>query len=81
MNKTLYVCHSGQTLDLSAVEDLFTTVGDVKASQFVTAPDSTGAAKLGAIEMVSVQQAIDCAERFNGHLMNGHVLSVDTKHP
>jgi riboflavin synthase alpha subunit len=81
MSKTLYVCHSGQTLDLPAIEDLFTTVGDVEKSQFVTTTNSTNAAKVGAIEMATTQQALDCAERFNGHSMNGHVLSVDTKRP
>ena len=81
MNKTLYVCHSGQAMDLSAIEDLFATVGDVETSQFVMARDFTRAMRIGILEMATAQQALDCMERFNGHSMNGHVLSVDTKPP
>lgn len=81
MNKTLYVCHCGQTMDLSVLEDLFTTVGDVEKSQFMTTPDYSKAAQVAIVHMSTAQQALDCMERFNGHSMNGHLLSVNTTQP
>jgi hypothetical protein len=68
VSRTLYVRHSGQTLDLSALEDLFTTVGDVESARLE--------AKMGIFEMSSEQQALDCADRFHGHVLNGNQISI-----
>lgn len=76
MSKTLYVRHSGQTLDLSAIADLFTTVGDVEHAKLEAFPESLKATKMGVFEMSTEQQALDCADRFHGHVVNGYSLSV-----
>lgn len=76
MNKILYVRHSGRTLDLSAITDLFATVGDVENSRLEVIPASTNATKMGVFEMSTEQQASDCADRFHGFVFNGQPLSV-----
>jgi len=76
MSNILYVQHSGQTLDLSALEDLFSTVGDVDRKSLEINPLSPNATMRGVFEMSSVQQALDCATRFHGRVINGHSLSV-----
>jgi RNA recognition motif-containing protein len=77
MNRTLYVSHSGHLMDLSEIEELFTTVGDVEAVNLVANPQTLRAAQTGVIKMSTEQQAIDCLERFNGYNINGQILSVD----
>lgn len=76
MNKTLFVRHSGRTLDLSAITDLFTTVGDVVSAKLEVIPESAKATKMGVFEMSTEQQASDCADRFNGHVFEGSTMSV-----
>lgn len=81
MNKALHVQHSGRTLDLSAIEDLFSTVGDVEQSHVEINPDSANGSKVGILVMSTEQQASDCAERFHGHIVNGYALSVNLRRP
>lgn len=76
MSKILYVRHLGRKVDLSAIADLFATVGDVENSHLEAIPDSRNAAELGVFEMATTQQASDCADRFHGHLFLDHMLSV-----
>jgi len=76
MNRTLYVQHSGRTLDLSAIEDLFTNVGDVEHSSSEVNPESASGSKIGILVMATEQQALDCSERFHGHVVDGYPLSV-----
>lgn len=76
MNKTLYVRHSGRSLDLSAIADLLTTVGDIETSRLEIIPESTNATKMAIFEMSTNQQALDCADRFHGHILHGLPLSV-----
>lgn len=81
MNRALQVRHSGRTLDLSAIEDLFTTVGDVEHSRLEVNPESAIGSKTGILVMSTEQQASDCAERFNGHVVDGFPLSVNLSGP
>ena|ERR1700688_4793015 len=81
MDAILYVRHPGQEMDLSELEDLFTTVGDVESCRLELMPETGRTTKIGIIQMASQQQAADCVERFHGQLMNGHALSVDLQMP
>jgi len=63
-------------VDLSALEDLFTTVGDVERSGFESIRGSIKSSKVGILVMATEQQAVDCAARFHGLLINGCPLSV-----
>ncbi|NJL24426.1 MAG: hypothetical protein HC902_04165 [Calothrix sp. SM1_5_4] len=81
MSRTLYVRHSGQTLDMSAIEGLFTTVGDVEKTSIEAGPGSVVAALIGVFEMSTEQQASDCVDRFHCYVMNGQPLSVRREPP
>ena len=81
MNTTLYVSHSGQTMDLSHLVDLFTNVGDVLDSQLENNPASTKAAKMGVFKMSTAKQASDCTEQFHGQMISGYLLSVRLQPP
>lgn len=81
MNKTLYVCLPRQTTDLSALEELFTTVGDVTGKNLERNPYSLNEAMIGIIEMSTEKQAVDCMERFHGYVMNGYALSIKSSPP
>jgi hypothetical protein len=81
MDNTLYVSHSGQTMDLSQLEDLFSTVGDVLDTRLEINPASTKAAKMGVFKISTAQQALDCTEQFHGHMISGFLLSVKLQPP
>jgi hypothetical protein len=81
MNKTLYVSHSGQLLDLSFFEDLFTTIGDVLHTRTEDNPASAKATQMGIFEMSTEQQARDCAEHFHGSMFSSSLLSVKLQRP
>ena len=81
MSRTLYVSRV-EKADLSDLEDLFSTVGDVESSNVEKIPDSGQEPEFGIFEMATEQQAMDCAERFNGYnLTNGNYLSVSIQRP
>jgi len=81
MAKTLYVSNVGEASNLCAIEDLFTTVGDVDSRHVELIPESGHQLGFGVFEMSTEQQASDCVERFNGASMNGRQLAVVTERP
>ncbi len=80
MRNTLYVSNVGQAADLGALEDLFTTVGDVTAQHLELIPESSSLS-FGVFEMSTDQQAADCVERFHGQDMNGRQLAIVSGRP
>lgn len=81
MNRTLYVRHSGQALDLSAIGDLLATVGDVESSRVEVNSESATHFEMGVFEMSTALQAKDCVDRFHGYDVRGHSLSVELQRP
>ncbi len=79
VNSTFYVSHLGQAFDLSELEMLFTTVGDVKSMRWENIRQ--GSRRVGIIEMRTDQQASDCIELFNGYNFVGQRLSVSASRP
>jgi hypothetical protein len=76
-----YVSNVGQQADLCLLEDLFLTVGDVKAQHLELIPESGHRMEFGIFEMSTEQQAADCVERFNGHIFNGRSLVLVLDRP
>lgn len=81
MQKLLYVSNVAQVSDLSSLEDLFSTVGDVKAQHLELIPESGHRMEFGVFEMLTEQQALDCVERFHGETIDGRRLSVVSQRP
>jgi hypothetical protein len=81
MPSLIYVSNVGETGNLSAIEDLFLTVGDVKAQYLEMIPESGHRLSFGVFEMSTDQQAADCVERFNGYNMNGQRLGLVSERP
>jgi hypothetical protein len=81
MPYVLYVSRVSKA-DLSALENLFSTVGDVKSCHVQLIPESGHQSEFGVFEMETEQQTYDCAERFNGYCFcEGRNLSVVTQRP
>jgi len=74
MGTTLYVRNLDESVDSSELEDMFTTVGNVKSAS-VESNQKPGA-RVGYVQMASEQEAQDGIDRFNGHLQNGFPLVV-----
>jgi len=81
VNKTLYVNNLRQSADLSDLEDLFSTVGDVETRRLEAHLQSLNGAGYGVFEMATERQAADCIERFNGSTALGQTLSVSAAKP
>lgn len=81
MRTLLYVSNVVEVADLSMLEDLFTTVGDVKAQHLELIPESGHRTEFGVFEMSTEQQAFDCVERFNGQTINGKQLAIVSERP
>lgn len=81
MRNTLYVSNVAELGDLSVLEDLFTTVGDVRSQCLELIPESGHSMEFGIFEMSNNQQAADCIERFNGHTINGKQLAIVSERP
>lgn len=81
MSAMLYVSNVSQPADLGAIEDLFITVGDVKARCIECIPESGHRMGFGIFEMSSAQQAADCIERFNGQLIDGRQFAIVSERP
>lgn len=81
MSSTLYVSRVSEA-DLSALEDLFSTVGDVQSCRVEAIPESGQQTDFGIFEMASAQQSSDCVERFNGYAYSeGRSLGVVSNRP
>lgn len=81
LGNKLYVRNLGSAIDSSLLEDLFTTVGDVK-SVVVRLESKSGTERLVAhIQMETEQQASDCIDRFHGHESHGQILIVTEDKP
>jgi RNA recognition motif-containing protein len=81
MGTKIIVLNLPQSIDASALEDMFTLVGDVRASiiEYDTASGkSTG---IGHVEMSTEAQALDVISHFNGQTARGHVLVVREDKP
>lgn len=81
MKRTLYVSNIGQQAKLCALEDLFTTVGDVESFRIEIIPESGHRLGFGVFEMSTEQQASDCVDRFNGSSLQGQVLAIVAGRP
>jgi RNA recognition motif-containing protein len=77
----LYVSNVGHSADLSMLEDLFLTVGDVTTQRLELIPESGHSMEFGIFEMSTEQQAADCVERFNGLTINGKQLAIVSERP
>lgn len=81
MSCTLYISRVSEA-DLSALEDLFTTVGDVISRHVELIPESGHRTEFGVFEMATEQQTSDCMERFNGYrYSDNRFLSVVASRP
>lgn len=81
MSSTLYVSRVSKA-DISALEDLFMTVGDVQSCRIEAIPESGQQTDFGVFEMATEQQSSDCVERFNGYpYCEGHSLSLTADRP
>ncbi|MGE0528072.1 MAG: hypothetical protein AB7G93_06680 [Bdellovibrionales bacterium] len=80
MSKTLYIHRLGE-IELSEVEFLFSSVGDVADIRAEIHPDSRIGTRFGVVEMATEQQAADCIDRFNGQFKFGQTLSVSSNKP
>lgn len=81
MNATFYVSRV-QSDELEGLENLFTTVGDVKSCHLAMIPDSGHQSEFGIFEMATEKQTSDCVERFNGYLYSaGRTLSLSMRLP
>lgn len=78
MSNVFYVSRLKEGFELSDLEALFTTVGDVRAFRAETSNMNT---QLGVFEMETPQQAIDCVARFNGQTEQGQFLSLSSNKP
>lgn len=79
MSNIFYINNLGQKDDLSELESLFTTVGDVESLRLEI--DQKTNRGIGVVEMKTEQQALDCIERFDGHVVIGQTLSVTAGRP
>jgi RNA recognition motif-containing protein len=77
----LLISNLPRHVDASALEDMFTVVGDVRAAR-IECDAITGASNgVGYVEMSSSQQAQDGIQHFNGQSSRGHVLAVREDKP
>ena len=76
MGKRLYINHLAPSVDSSALEDIFTIVGNVQSASVVI-DIATGLSKgCGYVEMSTEQEAADCIQKFHGQMAEGSVISV-----
>lgn len=78
-SKIFYVNNHGQAVDVSELESLFTSVGDVESFRMEIHQESQR--EFGVVEMKTEQQAQDCIERFHGQFVIGQTLSVSASKP
>lgn len=76
MESFIYVSNVSNASELTALEDLFLTVGDVKNQKLEVIAESGHRMGFGVFEMSTRQQALDCVERFNGTINDGKQLAV-----
>ncbi|NCN42202.1 hypothetical protein GW916_13245 [bacterium] len=81
LKNTIYVSNVASHAELSDLEDLFVTVGDIKTQSLEIIPESGHGMEFGVFEMFTEQQAKDCVERFNGSVNEGKQLSVTSFRP
>lgn len=81
MSTKLLISNLPDTVSASALEDMFTMVGDVRAAS-IEYDESTGASKgVGRVEMSTISQAECGIEHFNGQSRHGRVLAVRIDRP
>ena len=73
---TLSISNLPLTMDASALEDMFTLIGDVSSARVLCHPDSASSLGRAIIVMSTQQEAENCALHFNGQVIQGCTLSV-----
>ena len=79
MSKIFYVNNLMQNADLTDLESVFTSVGDIESLQFEIDPLSKRG--FGVVEMKTEKQAADCIECFNGKKSDNRLLSLSFLRP
>lgn len=76
LNATIFVSNLPLSLDSSALEDMFTRVGDVRQALIERDPMSGASLGRGTVEMSTREEAENCVLHFNSQPMNGQRLAV-----
>ncbi len=76
MNTTLYVSNLPLSMDSSALEDLFTRVGNVRSARIVCDTGSAISLGRGVVEMTTPEETQNCLLLLNGEVIGGSSLVV-----
>ncbi len=66
------------SMDSSALEDLFTRVGNVRSARILCDTGSTASLGRGVVEMSTIEETQNCLLLLNGEVVGGSTLVVRT---
>ncbi len=81
MSTKLYIRNLGNLVDSSELEDMFTTVGEVKSAVVEVVETTSSPRRVGYVQMATEQEARDGIDRFNGQEQDGLILIVTKDEP
>lgn len=76
MSNTLLVSNLHPSINSSALEDMFTLVGNVRKARVEQDPDSGANLGRGSVEMATREEAENCVHHFHQQAVNGQKLVV-----
>lgn len=81
MDKKLYIRNLHDLIDSDALEELFSSVGNVYRATVEIKQVRGNDYRVGYVEMSSVQEALDCIDRFHGQKVHGLEMVVTEDKP
>ena len=78
MSTKLFVGNLSPDTTSAELRALFSEAGGVDSCQLIMGPDTSRSKGFGFIEMDSVESADAAKAKFNGQILNGRTLKVDT---
>ena len=73
INTTVRVLNLAQTVDASDLEDMFSTIGNVRSARV--------AKGVGFVQMSSPSEMQDCVDHFHGQVKDGLIMMVQEDKP